>query len=218
MHEDTVPTTVDSDRWLSLADAARALGVSEKTARRRTKAGQLDARQVPTPHGPAWQVRVPDTVPTEGRVDGAGTQAATVLELVRLVGELQAKAEAAGLWQGRAETLAHQLAEVRETIKALQAPPDPQPARDPFPRPIPPTPNVALWWRWWLPWLAGVGALAIVMSASCQTAVSIKHAGLCSSTRASMDFWSEALAGRPGPSMNQWDPIRAVVEVGEKVC
>ena len=60
-----------------------------------------------------------------------------------MVGELQGKAEAAALWQGRAEALAHQLAEARETIRALQAPPPPKPAPDVFPSPIPPTPNAA---------------------------------------------------------------------------
>ena len=169
MVEDTVPTTVDTDRWLSLAEAARALGISEKTARRRAKAGQFEARHVPTSHGPAWQVRVPGTVPTEGRVDGAGTRAATMLELVRLVGDLQAKAEAAAMWQGRAETLAHQLAEARETIRALAAP-KPEPAPDPFPEPIPPTPNAAPWdarWQSRVPIVVAVAtALAVAAVAA----------------------------------------------------
>ena len=152
MHEGTVgarvPGTVDSGidsaRWVSLAEAARVLGVSEKTARRRAKAGQLQARLACTPHGPAWQERVPMGIPEEGRVGGDRTQAATVVELVRLVGELQAKAEAAALWQGRAETLAHQRRGARETIRALAAPtPEPAPEPDPFPAPIPPTPDAA---------------------------------------------------------------------------
>src|SRR4051812_45413014 len=44
-----VDSTVDNRVWLTLAEAARALGVSEKTARRRAKAGQLEARQIPSP-------------------------------------------------------------------------------------------------------------------------------------------------------------------------
>jgi len=140
MHEGTVPTTVDTDHWLSLAEAARALGISEKTARRRAKVGQLEARQVSTRHGPAWQVRVPGTVDTGGRVDPTGTQAATMLELVRLVGDLQGKAEAAAMWQGRAEMLAAQLADAREMIRALEAP-------GPVPSPTPPA--VAGWWDRW---------------------------------------------------------------------
>jgi len=146
MHEDTVPSTVDSDRWLSLAEAARALCISEKTARRRAKAGQLDARQVSTRHGLAWQVRIPGTVDTGGRVDPTGTQAATMLELVRLVGDLQGKAEAAAMWQGRAEMLAAQLADAREMIRALEAPKE-APAPEPVPSPTPPA--VAGWSDRW---------------------------------------------------------------------
>lgn len=134
MHEDTVPTTVDTGRWLSLAEAAHALGISEKTASRRARAGQIEARQVSTRHGPAWQVRVPGTVDTGDRVDPTGTQAATMLELVRLVGDLQGKVEATALWQGRVEMLASQLADARETIRALEAPkPEPEPSPSPAP-------------------------------------------------------------------------------------
>jgi hypothetical protein len=122
MKESTVDTPLDSGTWLTLAEAAHQLGISEKTARRRAKAGQLEARQVPTQHGPTWQVRLPNGVPTDGRVDSGGTQAATLLELVRLVGELQAKAETAAMWQGRAETLAERLALAESRLAALQAP------------------------------------------------------------------------------------------------
>src|SRR4051812_18698928 len=115
-----VDSTVDSGSWLTLAEAARALGVSEKTARRRAKVGHIEARQIPSPRGPMWQVRVPRWVPSEGTVDSPldsgqdrheGTQdhATSLLELVRLVGELQAKAETAAMWQGRAEVLADRL-------------------------------------------------------------------------------------------------------------
>jgi hypothetical protein len=114
--------TVDGGAWLGLRDAARALGISEKTARRWVKAGQLRGRQVPTQHGAAWEAWVPGGVDAAGRVDGGGTQAMTMLELVRLVGELQAKAESAAMWQGRAELLAAELASARATIRALEAP------------------------------------------------------------------------------------------------
>jgi hypothetical protein len=158
--------TVDGGAWLGLRDAARALGISEKTARRRVKAGQLRGRQVPTRHGPAWEAWVPDRADAAGRVDGGGTQATTMLELVRLVGELQAKAEAAAMWQARADVLALQLEEARAQL-ALSAPTDapkshedanltaeaPEPTREPSepePTPIPPGPDGRSWWRrWW---------------------------------------------------------------------
>jgi hypothetical protein len=168
--------TVDGEQkgvWLTLREASAHLGISEKTARRRVKLGTLTGRQVPTQHGPTWQVWVPEGVDTQGRVDSTGTQAATMLELVRLVGELQPKAEAAAMWQARAELLAHQLDAAQQTIRALQAPEPPEtpiasnpgpigekPPREPSepssPAPMPPTPDGsgrAPWWRRWAAWL-----------------------------------------------------------------
>jgi hypothetical protein len=48
--------------WLTLAEAAEALGVSAHSVRRKARAGQLVARQVATDRGPAWRVLLhPDT-------------------------------------------------------------------------------------------------------------------------------------------------------------
>jgi hypothetical protein len=169
-----VDDTVDSGEWVGLGEAGRRLGFSEKTARRRVKAGQLQGRQVSTQHGPTWQVWVPAGVDAAGRVDSTGTLLATMLELVRLVGELQAKAEASAMWQARAELLAHQLGEARERIRMLEAPredstiveTEPEPA--PVPEPPTPQPNgqgagnplprvrdSASWWSRWWSWLNG---------------------------------------------------------------
>jgi len=100
---------------------------------------------------------------------------AAVLELVRLVAQLQgdvvAKAESAAMWQTRAELLAvqlqqreHELADVREELRALQPPtsaiqdgdsPKIAPQRDsdaPSAEPIQEssaTPNGRPWWRFW---------------------------------------------------------------------
>jgi hypothetical protein len=162
--------TVDGEQggaWLTLREASAQLGISEKTARRRVKLGTLKGRQVPTQHGPTWQVWIPDGVDAAGRVGSTGTQAATMLELVRLVGELQAKAEASAMWQARAELLAHQLDAAQQTIRALEAPKsqesavasnlgpiEPDPPREPSvplsPAPMPPTSNGKVpWWRRW---------------------------------------------------------------------
>jgi hypothetical protein len=57
-----ITVTVDADArvtprgWLTLNEAADALGVSVHSVRRRARAGQLVARQVPTDRGPAWRV------------------------------------------------------------------------------------------------------------------------------------------------------------------
>jgi hypothetical protein len=44
--------------WLGLAEAAERLGCSVDTLRRRIKRQEVEARQVPTKHGPAWQLRL----------------------------------------------------------------------------------------------------------------------------------------------------------------
>ena len=144
---------MDTDQggaWLTLREAADQLGISEKTARRRVKAGSLRGRQVCTQHGPAWQVWVdasthPTTVdgqgtlPGDGTLDEQGTQAGQGQELlqrvrmldrelVRLVDRLheenRALAEAAAVWQTRADVLAVQLEQTRAELRALQAPQD----------------------------------------------------------------------------------------------
>ena len=147
---------VTEDGWLPLATAAERLGLSIHAARRRVHTGELVARRVRTRYGLAWQVRLDDE--REGRASVAPESreaSATVAEpagvgaLVALVREQQAQLltahEAAALWQGRAESLATQLAEARETIRALQAPPPPEPA----PEPIPPAPTAAPWDARW---------------------------------------------------------------------
>ena len=182
---------MDSDQggaWLTLREAADRLGISEKTARRRVKTGGLRGRQVCTQHGPTWQVWVDESTPT-GTVDGRGTldgdgtldeqgtqagQGSELLqrvrlldrELVRLVDRLheenRALAEAAAVWQTRADLLAMQLEQARAELRALQAPQEgqegpqegrrtaeaPEPPPAPMPEPTPPRPNGSgLWGR-----------------------------------------------------------------------
>ena len=167
MVQDRVDSTVDNGTWFTLAEAGRALGVSEKTVRRRVKAGQVQGRQIPTQRGPAWQVWLPTTVDNEVRVDSTvprtDDQARTMLELVRLVGDLQTKAEAAAMWQARAELLAERLtaAEDRLAIAApVQTPVAPQP--EPAPAPAPVEPPVPLWRRRWLLVLVLVAIMMLI--------------------------------------------------------
>jgi len=42
--------------WVRLAEAARRLGASDSTLRRKIKRGDLEARRVPSQHGPTWEV------------------------------------------------------------------------------------------------------------------------------------------------------------------
>jgi hypothetical protein len=80
-----ITVTIDADvrvtpcGWLTLAEAAAALGVSIHSVRRRARAGQLVARQVPTDRGPAWRVLLhPDGQGDHVDAEGDATVAATV--------------------------------------------------------------------------------------------------------------------------------------------
>jgi hypothetical protein len=123
--------------WISLADAAPALGVSIHAVRRRVRQGTLPARRVQTRYGPAWMVQLEGerngsaTVTPPLRDPGAhpGATAADALlsahvaDLIRgLQAQLLARTEAATTWQVLAEVLSHQLEQARETIRALEAP------------------------------------------------------------------------------------------------
>jgi hypothetical protein len=126
--------------WLSLNEAAVLLGVSTDTVRRRMKRGEFQSRQIPTPHGPAYQVLcnpLPNQSatlaatladPTEEETSEAQKPLA-LIEMVRLMeklqeenSRLQLKAESAAMWQGRAEMLALQLQKAEDQIKMLAAP------------------------------------------------------------------------------------------------
>ena len=101
-------------------------------------------------------------------------------ELHAQLGETMA---AAGMWQERAGTLADRLALAESRLAALEAPreprngtldapgstetPDPtteppESRPDPFPAPLPPSPNVTAWWREYWSLLAILGAIAAI--------------------------------------------------------
>ena len=50
---------------LSIADAAKRLGTSVDTIRRRISKGELKARKVTSPHGEMYMVEIPDDAPPE---------------------------------------------------------------------------------------------------------------------------------------------------------
>jgi hypothetical protein len=138
--------------WLTLAEAAAALGVSVDTVRRRLKRGQLVGERRPTLQGFAWMIR-PDAerpspsnglpgsltpgngqpgsqtpssqAPDAGQPGSApGHDAATWATLVReLQAELVRRSEAAALWQGRALTLQERAGQLESQLaRALEAP------------------------------------------------------------------------------------------------
>jgi hypothetical protein len=141
------PRAGEDQEWLSLPEAAVALGIHIDTLRRKVRHGQIEARKVPTKFGESYQVRLtgvdevdPDLV-NPGSMGGPTPIQAppdpALSELIQLVGKLQddnreavkelqaqmvEKAEAAAMWQARAEMLSFQLQGAQETIRMLEAP------------------------------------------------------------------------------------------------
>jgi hypothetical protein len=131
-------------QWLSLKVAAPHLGISAKTARRRARSGDLQARQISTPYGEAWEVWVPrlgtpngqgielgspnghtqDSQATPGHTQaGQGPELMEALrQLDQIHLDLLTRTEAAAMWQARAEMLAGELADARGRLAALEAP------------------------------------------------------------------------------------------------
>jgi hypothetical protein len=162
-------------QWMPIAEAARELGVSIDTARRRIKRGELVAERRETPQGFTWWIcltgakvgtpaayadaELGSTPPRQhaqvGSMPMRHSEAAHLAELVReLQGEVLRRTEAAATWQARAEFLAGQLEAARDEIKALAAPtttPDvPGAAESADPTTEPPVPQNGAWWRRWL--------------------------------------------------------------------
>ena len=55
---------------VGLSEAARLLGISESTARRRLRNGELPGRQVPTKQGFVWMIEVDDALVTDNTDPG----------------------------------------------------------------------------------------------------------------------------------------------------
>jgi excisionase family DNA binding protein len=134
--------------YLSVDEVAQRCGVSPTTVHRWLQSGRLTAIK----RGRFVQIPADQLTPIidhgehANRATAAGGQRTAPIEdngasddrgyarLVELVAELTLKAEAAAMWQARAEFLAGELASARDEIRALQAP-----------APAPPEP----WWRRW---------------------------------------------------------------------
>ena len=175
--------------YLSAREAADYCGVSEKTIRNWLQLGrlsadksarafripqaQLDALRQDGPRSPRGADRQPAGSAEDVRAEGP--HVLTTAEVLALVREAQAetiaKAEAAAMWQARAEMLGHQLraletprphqtaTDARETAEGPDSPSEPSeptPAPSPAPMPILPQPNGGSpWWR--RAWTALVG-------------------------------------------------------------
>ena len=78
----------------TISEAARRLGISEKTVRRRVHNGELPGTQVSTPQGFTWMVDMPDEVPSDdnGVGESGNENHSDLRELVEtLKGELVRK-------------------------------------------------------------------------------------------------------------------------------
>jgi excisionase family DNA binding protein len=238
--QDAVHDAEREGTWATLAEAASLLGCSVDTVRRRIRRGELHALQDAGRHGPTWRVLLsatPGTLPTVGSTPSTtpsvGEESSALLEALRMLDAMRQEnrdlAGQVGYLQARVQMQ-------EETIRALQAPqvayesagasnstagrtpPEPQPAPEPFPAPIPPTPKAAPWWRRWVPWLAGAGMALAVASASCQATGSVKHAALCTSSRAGIDLMATMLGSRGVPANDVWEMTTDIIAVAEKVC
>src|SRR5918992_4263743 len=76
---------------VTISEAARLLGISEPTARRRVRSGELPGTQTPTPQGFVWMVELPDDLPLESAPSGE------VAALRELNAQLKAQVEAQGM-------------------------------------------------------------------------------------------------------------------------
>lgn len=138
---------------LSVHEAAERLGVTEKTIRRRIKAGTLHAQKVATSQGYEWRVQVDgqgDQVDTHmsSRVDTAPDPAG-IVKALEMIEELQAQnrelTAAAAHWQSRAHDQEQRAIHAEEQVKLLMAPKD-----EPLPADAPTaTPAKRPWWKVW---------------------------------------------------------------------
>ena len=158
-----------TDSGLSVKEAAAALGISERTARSRIKAGKLAAIQIERPQGYEWRV-YPDGLPpgnnldlsgnnveshvespNENQVDppGNNVEAPGMVEMIHLVATLQSRNEQLA---GQVGYLQRQVLEQQETIqRLLMAPKEPTDVTPEKP-PVEPEPRAAPeprrpWWR-----------------------------------------------------------------------
>ena len=149
----------DVSELLTVPDAAKVAGVSERTMRRWATTGHV--RTVGRGHKRrVLAVSLSEPSATNGQAGHEGgsperpvsatpaiesataAEADRLADLVReLTGRVSDLSATAAMWQTRAQML-------DERVRALEAP-KPDPAPDPFPEPIPPTPNAAPWDARW---------------------------------------------------------------------
>ena len=117
----------------TITEAARVLGVAEKTVRRRVHSGELRGIQVPTRQGFIWKVELPDhEVPTEDNQVHAGVDHNDGYVDRR---EMETMRHMLELMQGELATKNEQIKELHVLLQQSAALPAPQESRP--------------WWRFW---------------------------------------------------------------------
>jgi len=116
---------------VSISEAARILGLPEKTVRRRVRGGELPGTQTVTPQGYRWTVEVPDEVPDQdNHVGEQGENGSLMRELLDAFKE-------------EVTTLKDELARKNTQIEQLHVLLQQQAVALPDPRETRP------WWRLW---------------------------------------------------------------------
>ena len=108
---------------VTVAEAAKLLGVSRDTIMRRIRKGELDAHQEPRPQGHVWRVVVPYEAPDNQHVEALARELHTVRDMMELLKEEVA-------------TKNEQIRELHVLLQQAQAA-LPAPAKD------------RAWWRFW---------------------------------------------------------------------
>jgi transposase-like protein len=94
---------------VTITEAARRLGISERTVRRRLHNGDLPGRQLATPQGFVWTVEMPDDTPN-GQSNGKPTD-----------GEPEALRELVAVLKDQIETKDQQIKELHVLLQQAQA-------------------------------------------------------------------------------------------------
>jgi hypothetical protein len=102
---------------LPIADAALALGISEKTLRRRIKAGTLTGERIRTPQGFVWMVNIGLVAPGQSDQVSQDTRLAPPADLTRTVVD-----EVTRSLSKRIEELVRENEQLRAQVRALMAP------------------------------------------------------------------------------------------------
>jgi hypothetical protein len=112
---------------VTIAEAALRLGISEPTARRRVRSGELPGTQVRTPQGFTWMVDLPDDLPPEAAPSG---------EMTVMQGFIDSMNSQFQLLKEQLEAKDKQIEQLHVLLQQTQAAlPAPREGRP--------------WWKWW---------------------------------------------------------------------